>query len=75
MSVIILKAASEMRGLNFPFYFRKSSMQTTSIIWYESRYPGMHQVKFFKGCLLQILIDSFLNTLTHIFQTSQNSIR
>ena len=26
----------------------------------------MDQVKFFKGCLLQILLGPFLNTLSHI---------
>ena len=30
-----------------------------------SRYSRMDQVKFFKGCLPQILLGPFLNTLTH----------
>ena len=29
-----------------------------------SRYLRMDQVKFFKGCLSQILLGPFLNTLT-----------
>ena len=29
-------------------------------------YSRMEQVKFFKGCLLQILFGPFLNTLSHI---------
>ena len=31
-------------------------------------YSRMDQVKLFKGCLPQILIGPFLNTLTHIFR-------
>ena len=30
----------------------------------------MDQVKFFKGCLRQILLGSFLDTLSHIIQIS-----
>ena len=33
---------------------------------YGTKYPGMAQVKCFKGCLPQILLGSFLNTLSHI---------
>ena len=32
-----------------------------------SRYSRMDQVKFFKGCPLQILLGPFLNNLTQIF--------
>ena len=35
-------------------------------ITYETKYSRMDQVKFFKGCLLQILLGPFLNTLSHI---------
>ena len=31
---------------------------------YGSRYSRMDRVKFFKGCLPQILVGPFLNTLT-----------
>ena len=33
---------------------------------FGSRYWIMDQVKFFKGCLPQILLNLFLNTLTHL---------
>ena len=32
----------------------------------SQNYSRMDQVKFFKGCLLQILLVSFLNNLSHI---------
>ena len=35
-------------------------------------YSRVDQVKFFKGCLPQILLGSFSNTLTHI---SRNTIK
>ena len=38
----------------------------TPIKKYGSRYSWMDQVKFFKGCLLQILLGSFVNTLTYM---------
>ena len=34
--------------------------------FYRSRYSRMDQVKFFKGCLSQVLLGPFLNTLTHV---------
>ena len=37
--------------------------------WIEFSYhmgQGMYQVNFFKGCLSQILLGRFLNTLSHI---------
>ena len=42
-----------------------------TMYWYEVLYMGtkylrMDQVKFFKGRLPQILLGSFLNTLSHI---------
>ena len=33
---------------------------------YGSRYLRMDQVTFFKGCLPQILLGPFLNTLAHM---------
>ena len=33
---------------------------------FGSRYSRMDKVKFLKGCLPQILLDPFLNTLTHL---------
>ena len=33
---------------------------------YVTKYSTMDQVKFFKGCLPQILLGPFLNTLTDI---------
>ena len=35
---------------------------------FGSKYSRIDQVKFFKGCLLQILVGPFLNTLTHLIQ-------
>ena len=32
-----------------------------------TKYSRMDQAKFFKGCLPQILLDPFLNTLTHVW--------
>ena len=32
----------------------------------EANYSRMDQVKFFKGCLPQILLGLFLNTLSHV---------
>ena len=34
---------------------------------YESKYSRMEQVKFFKGCLPQVLLGPFLNTLPHMY--------
>ena len=36
---------------------------------YGAKFSRMKQVKFFKGCLPQILLDLFLNTLSHILMT------
>ena len=36
---------------------------------YGAKYSRMKQVKFFKGCLPQILLGLFLNTLSHILMT------
>ena len=33
---------------------------------YETKYSRMDQVKFFKGCLPQMLLGPFLNTLSHL---------
>ena len=33
---------------------------------YGTRFSRMDQVKFFKGCLAQILLGPFLNTMSHI---------
>ena len=38
-------------------------LQTT----HGSRYSRMNQVKYFKGCIPQILLAPFLNTLIHIY--------
>ena len=32
----------------------------------RTKYSRMDQVKFFKGCLPQILLGPFLNTLSHL---------
>ena len=37
---------------------------------YGSRCSRMNKVKIFKGCLTQILLGPFLNTLTHIIWTN-----
>ena len=42
------------------------SFLTNHIIIYWSSYSRMDQVKLFKGCLPQISLGPFLNTLTHI---------
>ena len=33
---------------------------------FGTKYSRMDQVKFFKGCLPQILLGPFLNALTHL---------
>ena len=33
---------------------------------FETKYSRMVEVKFFKGCLPQILLVPFLNTLSHL---------
>ena len=35
----------------------------------------MEQVKFFKGCIPQTLLDPFLNTLPHIKQEMQVQVK
>ena len=35
---------------------------------------GVNQVKFFKGCLPQILLGPFLNTLTHMKHQARNEL-
>ena len=35
----------------------------------ESKYSKMDQVKFFKGCLPQILLGPFLKTLSQLLHT------
>ena len=43
---------------------------------YGIKYSRMDQVKFFKGCLLQILLGPFLNTLPHMnFTHSSKTVR
>ena len=37
-----------------------------SIFYMQFRNVGLYLFKFFKGCFPQILLDPFLNTLTHI---------
>ena len=37
------------------------------LVTFETKYSRMDQVKFFKGCLPQILLGPFLNTLSHLF--------
>ena len=39
--------------------------------WYGLFKPDHATLKFFKGCLPQILLDPFLNTLSHITITTQ----
>ena len=34
---------------------------------FGTKYSRMDQVKFSKGCLPQILLEPFLNTLSHLF--------
>ena len=41
-------------------------MYTVRIGMSGSRYSSVDQVKFFKGCLPQILLGPFLNNLTHL---------
>ena len=41
---------------------------------YELRRSRMNQVKFFTGCLLQILLCPMLNTLTHINQATKKNL-
>ena len=36
----------------------------------RTKYSKMDQVKYFKGCLPQILLGPFLNTLSHLFRKS-----
>ena len=42
---------------------------------FGSRYSRMAQVQFFKGCLPQILLGPFLNTLTHLCVSQLSSKR
>ena len=41
---------------------------------YELRRSRMNQVKFFTGCLLQILLCPMLNTLNHINQATKKNL-
>ena len=36
------------------------------VVVYGTKYSGMDQVKCFKGCLSQILLGPFLNTLSYM---------
>ena len=40
----------------------------------DSKYSRMDQVKFFKGCLLQILLGPFLNTLSQLIQNENRIV-
>ena len=42
-------------------------------ILHGTKYSRMDQVKFFKGCLPQVLLGPFLNTLSHIFDSVINT--
>ena len=42
--------------------------EESNLISFVTEYSRMDQVDFFKGCLSQILLGPFLNTLTHLFQ-------
>ena len=42
---------------------------------FRANYSKMDQVKFFKGCLPQILFGPFLNTLSHLFWSSSFLIK
>ena len=44
----------------------RKNIQSSGTVPYRSRYSKMDQVEFFKGCLPQILLGPFLNTLTPI---------
>ena len=37
-----------------------------ALAWFGTKYSRMDQVKFFKGCLPQILLCQFLNTWTYL---------
>ena len=45
-----------------------------ALILFGSRYSRMDQVQFFKGCLPQILLGPFLNTLTHLRERNKYEI-
>ena len=47
---------------------RKISVLTTPTTANKSKYSRVDQVKFFKGCLPQILFGSLLNTLSQIWK-------
>ena len=47
-------------------YFIFVPIQVLKISTYGTKYSRMDQVKFFKGCLPQILLGPFLNILSHI---------
>ena len=46
--------------------FKEQAVTLTQTI-YGTKYSKMNQVKSFKGCLPQIPLGPFLNTLTHMF--------
>ena len=48
-------------------------MTRLDLIVSRSRYSRMGQVKFLKGCLPQILLSPFINTLAHIPQFQAES--
>ena len=53
------------KSLNLVFFCLVSRLRIFPQTTFGSRYSRMDQVKFFKGCLPQILLGPFLNTLTH----------
>ena len=61
-------------------YIFYSQLRTRTYVYHrvrnETKYSRMGQVKFFKGCLSQILLGPFLNTLPQIivFQKIANAL-
>ena len=57
-STLILKIAN----------FKNNQLVSNKHPLFGTKYSRMDQVKFFKSCLPQILLGSFLNTLSYLFK-------